>query len=192
MPRWDKVLDLILICDVWESIFDTQAHLKYIFLMKVSLVTPFYLFVLDHQNLQAAPSTPGMRGRTVCWTLSSVWPIIFTPHPSTSHGQRMTCRSQRGYQTCVTTTTATGHSTEFQHWVSHLEREMFTPVRWSIKPHHSLSQRAGVRQAVLALYIILMHGSHIQYGRGFERSVHETHKNCAHLQKSLIFTVFQP
>lgn len=99
-----------------------------------------------------------MRGRTVCWTHSSVWPITSTPQPSTSHGPRMTWRSQRGCPTYATATTVTGHSTEFQLWVLLLEKETFTPARWSIKPRHSLSQRAGVRQAGLVFCVISRRG----------------------------------
>lgn len=101
------------------------------------------------QKLQRSPSIPGMRQRMVWSTLSSVWPITSTPPPSTSHGQGTGWRSQRGYRTCVTATTVTGHSTEFQHWVSPLGRRTFTLVQWSIKPYNSLSPGAGVRQGDL-------------------------------------------
>lgn len=70
--------------------------------------------LFHHQNLRAPSSTLGMRARTACLTLSSAWPIISTPQPSTSLGQKTGWRSQRGCQTCVTTTTVTGRSTEFQ------------------------------------------------------------------------------
>lgn len=103
-----------------------------------------------YQKLQTATSTPGTRARMVWWTLSSAWPITSTPPPSISHGRRTGLRSQRGCRTCVTYTTATGRSTEFQRWVSRLGRATFTPVQWSIKPRGSPSPGAGVSQRVVA------------------------------------------